>query len=172
MHQTGCYSEQTKSVVNEINQKLEALCETLEDTLVIISADHGLIDVEKTVAINEIKEINDCLSMPPFIETRLASFYIKPGYHNQFKVEFEKRFKEEFILYTNEEVFDKKLFGYGYPHSKTTDFVGDFIAAAVGGTIFEYHTLNQKDGSGAPTAMHAGFTAEEMRVPLIIIESK
>ncbi len=170
MHAKGCHSNEIKQILEEINQKVESLCATLEDTLVIVSADHGLIDMKETIALNEIREIDECLVMPPFIEKRLLSFFIKPGYHQQFKETFEAHFNNQFILLTHEEALNKKIFGYGDMHKKTSDFIGDFIAIATGDMMLDYVTL--PTGRKLETkGMHAGLTPEEMRVPLIIIET-
>ncbi|MGL4336847.1 MAG: alkaline phosphatase family protein [Turicibacter sp.] len=171
MHSTGCYSKETKSVVKQINDEIAKMSECLDDTLVIISADHGLIDIEETIALNEIEELDECFTMPPFIEKRGMSFFIKPEMKELFKIRFEKRFSKDFILLTKEEVFDKELLGKGISHHKTKDFIGDYLACGITNKMIDYVPRTSKGKLEIP-AMHAGLTFEEMVVPIIMIERK
>ena len=76
MHESGCYSAKTKEKMTEINELLMNLSQQMKDTLLIISADHGLIDVEPTTYLNDYPELTACFLMPPFIEGRMMSFFI------------------------------------------------------------------------------------------------
>ena len=169
MHNVGCSATETKVIIETLNAKIKYLSEQLENTLLLISADHGMLNMKKTIALNEIKELDECLSMPPFIETRFLSLFIKPGYHQRFKQRFESYFNTSFILLTNEEARQLQIFGYGVMHPKTSDFIGDFIAIAISDIMIDYVTLN-KAKKLELTGMHAGLTEEEMLVPLIMIE--
>ena len=171
MHETGCYSEETKQKILEINENLAHLSKKMEDTLIIISADHGLIDVENKTYLNDYPELTECFLIPPFIENRLMSFFIREDLRDVFKERFNKLFANDFILMTRQEAIDKQLFGYGNPHKKTLDFVGDFIACAIGTKLFDYLPVT-KTKKFEFRATHAGLTREEMLVPLIIVESK
>ncbi len=171
MHGTGCYSEETKEKLQEINDLLQGLSIKMEDTLILVSADHGLIDVENKTYLNEYPELTECFLIPPFIEGRLMSFFIREDLRETFKQRFNELFNEDFILLTRQEVLDKQLFGPGTPHKKTLDFIGDFVACATGPKLFDYMPLT-KTKKFEFTATHAGLTREEMLVPLIMVESK
>lgn len=171
MHATGCYSKETKEKLQEINDRLKSLSDTLEDTLILVSADHGLIDVQHKTYLNDYPELTDCFLMPPFIEGRLMTFFIREDLREVFKERFEKRFSQDFILLTRQEAFEKGIFGPGQPHQKTLDFIGDFIACAIGPKLFDYMPVI-KTKKFEFTATHAGLTREEMIVPLIVVESK
>lgn len=171
MHTAGCYSEQTKAKLQEINDLLKALSEKMEDTLILVSADHGLIDVENKTYLNDYPELTDCFLIPPFIEGRLMSFFIREDLRDVFKKRFNELFSNDFILFTRQEAIEMQLFGPGKPHKKTFDFIGDFIACATGHKLFDYMPLT-KTKKFEFTATHAGLTREEMLVPLVIIESK
>ncbi|WP_235070218.1 alkaline phosphatase family protein [Turicibacter sp. TJ11] len=171
MHSTGCYSKETKEKLQEINDLLKQLSETMEDTLILVSADHGLIDVEPKIYLNEYPELMDCFLMPPFIEGRLMSFFIREDLKDVFKERFNQLFSDDFILLTRQEALEKGLFGPGQPHKKTLDFIGDFIACATSTKLFDYMPVI-KTKKFEFTATHAGLTREEMLVPLIVVESK
>ena len=168
MHRTGCYSIESQKIVMSFNRQIEDMCKNLCDTLVIITADHGLTDIEQTIYINEIPELDECLIMPPFIEPRAASFYVKPDKKQVFKERFLKYFEEDYILLTKEEVFAQGLLGLGTTHPKVKDFIGDYLACATGDKMLGYRTMNLAEDKKFK-AHHAGLTENEMRVPLIVV---
>lgn len=169
MHGTGCYSKETNKNINSINQQIESLSKQLHDTLIIISADHGLIDIESTIYINEIPQIDELLIMPPHIEARGASFYVKSNRTADFKEQFLKRFEDDFMLLTKEEVYKNNILGFGKSHKKTDDFIGDYLAIAIGNKQIKYHTATSKE-KREHKASHAGMHKNEMVVPVIMFE--
>ena len=53
-----------------------------DDTIVIISADHGHKDIEKVYSILDYSEIQECLIMPPSLESRAIAFWVKEDMKN------------------------------------------------------------------------------------------
>ena len=169
-HKLGCRSDEVKSLLMDMDAKTKAFCEDLNDTLVIISADHGHIDVYKDVFLNEIQELDECLLRPPSIEPRAASIFIKPGMEDRFTELFNKHLGDDFLLFSKQKVFDMNLFGPGEGHLKFNEFMGDFLAAATGNALLRYRLPNSPEPVKF-LSHHAGMTAAEMYVPLIIIET-
>lgn len=169
-HKKGCRSRKIRKILKKINKSTEQLCKRLNDTLVIISADHGHIDINKDIFLEEIPELAECLMIPPSVEARAVSIFVKPGTEEKFKEAFNRILGNDFILFTRKEVFDGQLFGLGEPHAKSQDFIGDFIAAAKGQALLRYRIPDQKDNIKF-ASHHAGLTAAEMYVPLIIYET-
>ncbi len=167
MHDYGVKSEQTHEQIILINNEVERLCKQLKNSLVIITADHGLCD-----SINEYledyPELSTMLKVPPSIEpSRAMSFFVKDGLLEDFKDEFNRNFGDNFMLMTKDEVFAENLLGFGKPHPKTYDFVGDFLAIATG----EKSLFIEREERNF-TGVHAGLTEKEMTVPFIVIETK
>jgi hypothetical protein len=169
-HKYGYWSEDVRDSLKLINRSTKRLCRKLSDTLVIISADHGYIDINNDIFLEKIPELNDMLLRPPSIEPRAVSIFVKPGAENKFRESFERILGDEFILFSREEVFERGLFGRGEPHPKSLDFIGDFIAAAKGQALLRYRIPNQSVNIEF-LAHHAGLTAAEMYVPLIIVKT-
>ena len=167
MHDHGCYAEPIKQLMRRINSEVERLCNTLTDTLVIISADHGLIDSAEA-NLDDYPDISECLTMPPSVDSRCLSFFVKDGMADTFAARFNKQFSEDFILLTKAEALARGIFGTGTPHKKALDFIGDFVAVAAGTTRLICGATNPHPFK----AMHAGLTAQEMIVPLILIEKE
>lgn len=167
MHKYGCYSEEAKQVISELEKKVEAMCGQLEDTLLIITADHGHIDGRNAV-ITEYPAIMECLVRMPSIEPRALNLYVKEEKRAQFEREFEKEFGGDFVLLTKEEIYASGLFGTKTPHKNVDAMIGDYVAIGMTDlTIF-----NTREEADRVKGVHAGYTKEEIQIPIIIYESK
>jgi len=165
MHQEGTGSISTKVCINDIETQVREMCGELADTLVIVTADHGMKDTE-TIRLSDFPEILSCLVRLPSVEPRAMTFFIKEGCRRKFEKVFIDAFGKDYVLMTKEEVFDKALFGFGDIHPRTKGFIGDYMAVAVGSVSIEVvpsDALPKK-------ALHAGLTYDEMAVPLILID--
>ena len=165
MHKYGCYSNKTKMVLAELETSLVKMCAELEDTLLIITADHGQID-GRNVSISDYPAILDCLVRLPSIEPRALNLFVKEERKRAFESEFNKEFGKYYILLSKKEIYESRLFGSGTPHKNVDAMLGDYLAVAISDlTIF-----NTKEKAERFQGVHAGYTKEELTIPLIIIE--
>ena len=164
-HNEGTDSNITVKLYEEIDKSTKELYEKLKDTntLVIVTADHGHIN-SKDITLSDYKDIFNLLKHDISIEGRACAFFIKEGKSQEFEQLFNKYFKDDFILYTKEEVIKNKLFGKGTENKYFKDSLGDYLAVAITNKYFRYN-----ENSVKLTSMHAGLTEDEMLVPLIII---
>ncbi len=91
MHDAGCCHESVTEIIRDIDQRVERLCRDLEDTLLIVTADHGHGDTGYFL-IRDYPELDRMLERPPVIEARAASFYVKQEYLAQFPDLFKRLF--------------------------------------------------------------------------------
>lgn len=161
IHAFGTESRRVRLNIRMIDYLVRVLCSRLKDSVVIVTADHGLTDVQY-LHFSDYPELNEMLLRKPSLEGRAVSIFVKDGMQERFKSRFEELLGEDFILLTKEQVYEQKLFGPGEPHPRTDGFIGDFLAVATGDKF-----LTALDGRTLK-AHHAGMTAEEMNVPLII----
>ena len=166
MHDTGTDSNETLECFKMINKKVEDFALEIEDTIVIVLADHGHINCEEII-LSDYEDIFNTLDGDIWIEGRMCSFKIKEGKEKDFEELFNRYFCDNFILKTKEEVINEKLFGDGTPNKYFESSLGDYFALAVGNKYFKY----TKEGDYFKSA-HAGFTIDEMEIPLIIIDKK
>lgn len=164
MHDTGTDSNDTLNCFRMINDKVEEFSSKVEDTLIIVLADHGHINCSEII-LSDYKEIFDTLDGDIWIEGRMCAFKIKQGREKKFEEKFNEIFKDDFILKTKEEVIKEKLFGDGIENKYFRESLGDYFALAIGNKYFKY----TRKGEYVKSA-HAGFTVDEMKIPLIIIE--
>ena len=170
LHKYGTDSVEAREYLLDAEKKIEEFANNLSsDTLLIISADHGHRNIEKAHTLLDHPDIWECLMMPPSLESRVVSFWVKEDMRETFVERFNGKFKEEFWLMTKEEFLDKQFLGYGDKHPKVDDFIGNYIAISTGGSIIRLETFFA-EGKPIKKSTHAGLTKEEMEVPIIIIE--
>ena len=133
-----------------------------EDTLLIISADHGHKDIEKAYTLLDYPEIQECLIMPAYLESRVLTFWVKENMREAFVERFNSVFENEFWLMTREEFLDKYHFlGYGEKHPKIDDFIGNYMALSTAGSMIRLETF-LAEGKPVKKSTHCGLTKEEI----------
>ena len=162
MHEYGVSSQQAKDVIQQINNKMEELFTSLENTLFIITADHGQIDIKGYIEFYKDAELNSMLVTPPFLDARTPAFKIKPGKEQQFVTQFTKKYGKDFKLFKSQELIEQGHFGdkgeYGY-------LTGDYVAIGTYTHKQFLATANSTKYKGHHTSL-----TEEMEVPLIILK--
>ena len=167
MHKLGTSAPEVKACCQDLNDELERLfADMKEDSLIIFTPDHGMRDVLE-LTYEDKKDFVDTLVRPPVLEPRCSGFYVKEGREEEFKELFEKYFGEHFVLYTAEEILEKKIMGEGTPHPLTRKMLGDFVGISVDEYLIRQIPL---DDPYFFRGQHAGLTEEEMRIPLVVIK--
>jgi len=167
MHDFGCYSNEAKSVIAELEEAVAKMSDKLKDTLLIVTADHGHID-GRNVSITDYPDILECLIRLPSVEPRALNLFVKEEKRTEFERAFNKAFGNDFILLTKEEVYETNLFGYGTPHKNVDEMLGDYLAVG----ITDLTIFNAKDEAEKIKSVHAGYTKDELEIPLIVIEKR
>ena len=163
MHELGCESERVAAIVRELNDYVQELAACLpEDTLLMVTADHGLVD-GKMLYVEDRPEVERMLLRMPSVEPRAAAFYVKPEHVKDFPTAFRTAFGEHFLLMTAKEFVEKGYLGGGEDNPKLWDFLGDYIALST-----DRECIAGRRGDSELIGVHAGLTRQEMRVPLIL----
>ena len=159
MHEFGTSAEIAKTHLREISAKVERLTEKLTDTLIILTADHGLVDIELDPNHAELEKY---LLHPLSLDDRSRNIFVKPEYKAVFKEDFHALYGDRYLLLSRDEILAMNLYGHGERHEKITDFIGDYIAVSTDKYVLDD---NEK-------AAHAGLCEDEMIVPLIIVDKR
>jgi len=171
-HHHGVYADEVEKFIQETDSALEKLSLQLKgtDTTILISADHGLIDVDKYFYVNEDVKLFDSMIMPTFPEPRFISFFVKKHKMKQFEEAFRK-YEDKFLLFERDEFLKHKLLGNGKMHPKIDDFIGDYMAIAISDSAMKSIYMQNGKWKKEFYAHHAGLTEDEMLVPLIKIDT-
>lgn len=166
LHELGNGSRDVEKVIRELNNGIIDLCDSTEDTVYFITADHGHMSIQNLFLEEDYPDLCKMLERPVSMEPRAISFYVKPEYKDDFRRKFLDCFEKDYMLLTKEEVLEKQLLGPGEPHSNLTG-IGDYVAIAT-----SYKTLLWNKKCNQFRSHHAGLTKNEMRIPLIWFENK
>ncbi len=170
LHKYGTDSVEVKEYLLETEEKFKKFSKELaDDSILIISADHGHKNIEKAYTLLDYPEIQECLVTPPSLESRTVGFWVKEEMKDVFVERFNKHFENEFWLMNREEFLSKNLLGFGEKHPKIDDFIGNYIALSTASSIIRLETF-LAEGKKIKKSTHCGLTREEMEVPLIVIE--
>lgn len=166
IHNHGCQDEMVTKELRQIENEVEKMAGSLSDTLLVVTADHGHKDLGY-YTLTDYPEIIKMLKRPPSIESRASAFHVRDEYMNEFPIEFINAFGNDFVLFSKEEVKQKRLFGGGIPHAKFDEFIGDYLAISNSsmGIVYSDSVIKYR-------SEHAGMSVEEMTIPLIAIEKR
>ena len=162
MHDNGVDNQKVKANIKQINKRLCHLAKENKDNLIIVLADHALVDT-KFFHINEHQDFRDCLTSITSLESRSCFFHVKQDKINVFSTIFDKYYGKYFVLKTKEEIIKEKLFGEGENHSLFEDFLGDFMATSI--SQYAFNDFEEDPFIGA----HAGSLEEESLISVSII---
>lgn len=171
LHKYGTDSVEVADFIKETENKIQKMCEKLsEDTIVIISADHGHKNINNHHTILDYEDLQECFLMPPALESRCLTFWIKSDMKKEFEKRFKEKFSEEFWLMTKKEFLEKNFLGFGKKHKKIDEFLGDYIALSISDSMINLETY-LAPGKPLKKSTHCGLTKEEMEVPVIVIKN-
>ena len=167
LHGFGIGSERVVETMLDCDTQLGRLMSEVSDTLLLITADHGMIN-STAKCVEDYPQINDALVRHICVEPRCCSMYVKDEYISMFPKLFRESFGDKFLLLTHDEFLESGLLGDGVKHPRVQDFIGDYVAIAVSDTALWYRDVN--GGHYDFRAFHAGLTKEELAVPFIVVE--
>ena len=172
IHQYGSKHKKVISNIKKLEREFKKFLKQIKNTntLIIITADHGLDDVKLPNRINVTKhpKLQECLSVPLCGDGKLGFAYVKPSKIKQFEKYCKTKLKKQVDLYKNTD-FVKK-FGLLKHGSRFLDRIGDYVMV-----LKEHYKINDYLINSEPSkniSTHGGFSKQEMFVPLILVDIK
>ncbi len=172
-HHVGVDHPDVLTVVMRIDAELDRLAGVLGSRArVVVSADHGLIDVLKSdqAFLTDHDPMLAMLRVPPTGDARMPIFHLKPERREEFVDLFGEHYGDRMILLDTNEAERLELFGPGRMAEVVRPRFGDFIAIPYRRATLAYAPVTVP--GAAPAApyigQHAGLSPEEMRVPLCV----
>lgn len=144
--------------LNKLDQK------TRQNTLVILTADHGQITTEKQPYYDLVNHpsLTRRLHIQPTGEHRLAYLHIKPGQIEAVREYIERTWPNQFVILESEYALHNGLFGPGVPDERFINRIGDLIVIAKGNAYWWWG-----QGKDPLYGRHGGMHRQEMLVPFL-----
>ncbi len=134
------------------------------DTLFLMTADHGHLLTPKNpfLEMHNHPVLNDCLSLYPSGENRLAYLYVKPGAEQRLKEYVAATWPGKYELVPTREALAAGLFGPGQAHPQLAERTGDYILFAQDDAYLWW-----ANHDNPLLGRHGGLTQTEMVIPLL-----
>ncbi len=175
VHELGTHDERVGNSVEDlddaIGQLIGALRERDVTARVIVTADHGHLDIGGAghLEVGADDPLLAYLTCPPSGDVRTLYWHVKPGMHPAFEAAFSARFGEWFLLLEAADTERIGLFGPDPVTETTRARIGDFVSIALGREVLRYTGGPGRDRYLAQRAHHSGLSPAEMQVPFILI---
>ncbi len=164
MHKHGVNSSKAKEIINYLNEKIENFVKNNDNTLVIITPDHGQTDIDGYIEMYKDKALLNTLKVPLYLEPRAIAFQVKEDQEQNFLIEM-KKYRKDIKLYKTSTLINKNYFGL---KTEKLSYLGDYI-----GVVKNYNKIVLVDKNNERyKGHHTGLTNREMFLPLIIIGNK
>jgi hypothetical protein len=169
-HERGIGSEAAHEHLAELDAGFAHLLDQLagSETLVIVTADHGIIDTapEHLINLDDHPQLADMLVLPLCGEPRVAYCYVRPERCRDFERCVRQEFAPVCDLWPSRELIAQGLFGPGEPHPRLSERVGDYTLImkqnfVIKDWLFGEHRYTQ-------VGVHGGLSEQELYVPLIV----
>lgn len=133
---------------------------------VIVTADHGFMDVTHTIDLGDHPALRDCLRLPLCGEPRAAFAYVRAGRERAFEEHVRTALADRVDLIASREALAAGWFGRGTPHPALEDRIGDYLLLPRAGVIIRDWVMGEE--RYVHLGVHGGLSAREMRVPLVL----
>ena len=185
LHKVGPLQPAGTGVDAEIMRVLDAIERSLlaqlpEDTLVLLTSDHGMTAVSppRTIYLNEGPHAAEVIAhvrrepsghpLAPAGSCRDLFLHALPGHTEELANVVARRLGERAEVRTSDELIDAGLFGPN-PSQRLRDRLGDVAVLPVLGEAVYWHTPGRF--VQALWGQHGGLTRQEMEIPLIALEA-
>ncbi|MCM1043757.1 MAG: alkaline phosphatase family protein [Corallococcus sp.] len=162
MHENGVTCNKTKQLIEGISANLQHLSANNRDTLIIVSADHGQIDIDGYIELYKDEKLYSMLTIYPYMEARAVAFKVKPDCREQFADYFTANYGDDFRLFKSESMIADGYFGKS---GNKGNLLGDYIA------VMTSHKQALLTPANIKFKGHHTSLTEEMFVPLILLRS-
>ena len=169
-HSYGPYSEEVSAELqlfenllkSQLIEKLSVV--TKQKTMLLITADHGVVETGQTYFLNELP-ISNLFLIPPTGDMRSTYFFPKYGQHEPLREALENSL-QGFHVMRSEDLIEKGAFGPIKNLDRLQTTVGTFTALSHGKNII-LHQYYPRETPQSIYGAHGGMTPEEMIVPLL-----
>lgn len=176
------YGPHSREIADLTDKTLTDIYENLimnkpDDTLILITADHGHIEFDRTETImlnREIPELEnwvrtntDGVKLISDGSIRHYYLYLKEEFIDSAKNKITKLLGSSALVITKDEAIESGFYGTSKPSKKYLEHIGDLmIITKPGTTVFWDHPLMPLHNN---RGTHGGMSPDEMEIPLLVI---
>ena len=172
-HEQGMESAAAVAHLAAIEQAIEDFSSAAAgtDSLLLISADHGQIDTtpRDNIDLADHPELADCLLLPLCGEPRAAFCYVRADRSKVFENYCHQVFGDQIDLIPSRQLVEEGVFGFGTPHPRFMDRVGDYCLLPRGNRVIRDSLPSETPH--AQIGVHGGLSEAELMVPLCVLSA-
>ena len=172
-HEKGVGSTAVADHFQEIDAAFSRFINDIKgtNTLVIATADHGIIDSgpDQCIELEHHVQLRGMLTMPLSGERRMAYCYVKSDRHNDFINYLHNKLENQITAYSSKWLLAQHFYGLGPAHPQLHQRIGDY--ALVMNNNYSIMDTLPGEKHFYHIGTHGGLSEDEMLVPLIIIET-
>lgn len=167
-HMYGTNSHEVSGIIKEIEDGLKLINENHDDLTIVVTADHGQMDMTKYLYLNQKNDYTKYFYSNPSIDTRIISFFVKDELKEEFETEFTNEFYEDIVLLTKEEFIKYKILGESGISKDTENALGEYIGIVMNDKFLIGDKISLEDYIYTK-GNHSGIDKFETSIPLIVI---
>ena len=170
-HTHGVASWQARGTLQQIQEiLLELAAAAPDDSVVAVTADHGLIDLGEgeSAPLFPGDPLLDCLRCPPSGEARTPHFHVQPGKEAELVQRVTDLAGDRLALLSQGEAEELRLFGPEPLSDLARRRFGDYVGIALASYILGYYESSDAT-SLHHVGVHGGMCPAEVRIPLVIL---
>lgn len=167
-HEYGIRSPQVAEAFATLDAGFARLVDVARDSgsRIIVTADHGFIDTDETIDLDDHPGLRDTLLLPLCGEPRMAYAYVRTGREKPFEDYVRERLADRVQLFKSDDVLQQGWLGPGEAHPALRDRIGDYVLIPRGRAILRDWLRGEP--RHIHIGVHGGLTAAEMVVPLVV----
>jgi hypothetical protein len=171
-HEHGIGARRSAEVLRRFDDGLARLLPALAsaDVTVLVTADHGFIDAPATqrIDLDDHPLLAATLAQPLSGERRVAYCHVRPGHGRSFEDYVRNELGEQALVFASDSLIEAGWFGPGEAHPSLRSRAGDYVLLMQGSaTIKDWMPGERRYNL---IGVHGGASADEMLVPLAVIE--
>lgn len=167
-HEYGIGSAQVAAAFAALDAAFAQLLEAARgtDSVIVVTADHGFVDTDQTIDLDDHPALRDTLLLPLCGEPRAAFAYVREGRAQQFEDYVRTQLGDRVDLVPSETLLNQGWLGPGAAHPRLKDRIGDYVLLPRGKAILRDWLVGEP--RHVHVGVHGGTSAAEMTVPLVV----